>query len=511
MRTHRFQARWLAGLCAVLTVLLLGYFLYESQLRLHREETLWQQRLQAEAAQMSEAAQDWLAERAGVMERVAANPTIRLFLTQWELAGGETAQIQDAQAQRFFTEQALAMQMQRFVPASAATENGTPPLAGLLLFDTAGRLVAQAGNLPEALRLAAQRSAEGSIHAQPLKTERGEFLLWQRPLPPIQPETERARAGYVIGVMQREAALAPLFARYSAGWPLPRHTRLLPGMQTAPAETPETEELRITQPLDDTDWLLRHAVTREAALGGAIATRNQLVIALALAVLCGVLYLATRRSRAAEPLADTQTAEQLIAVMADIIDSRDPCTAHHSQQVAALSAELAAERGEDEAGIRLAEYGGLLMNVGKVLISDDILTSFSRISPSQRREIQSGIARSAELMEGIRLGGRDIARIIRQSMEHVDGSGPLGLKGDAIDPTARLLHVANSYVALTHRRVYRDSLNPQAALETLKAGADREYDATIVQTLEAVLARRAAPKHAEAAPQPLAEQASERA
>jgi HD-GYP domain-containing protein (c-di-GMP phosphodiesterase class II) len=78
----------------------------------------------------------------------------------------------------------------------------------------------------------------------------------------------------------------------------------------------------------------------------------------------------------------------------------------------------------------------------------------------------------------------DIARIVREEHERLDGTGyPEGLSGDAIDPGARIVAVADTLEALTHARPYRERLTLGEALSRLQILGQYTLDMAVVQTL----------------------------
>ncbi len=74
-----------------------------------------------------------------------------------------------------------------------------------------------------------------------------------------------------------------------------------------------------------------------------------------------------------------------------------------------------------------------------------------------------------------------------QHHERLDGSGyPAGLRGEAILPEARILAVADVVEAMISHRPYRAALPLDAAMDELKKGAGRLYDAAICDATIAV-------------------------
>ena len=72
--------------------------------------------------------------------------------------------------------------------------------------------------------------------------------------------------------------------------------------------------------------------------------------------------------------------------------------------------------------------------------------------------------------------------IIRHHHERIDGKGyPDGLHGDTIPLGARIVAIADAYVAMLSQRPYRAALPPTKALDVLISGAGKQWDEKLVQ------------------------------
>jgi HD-GYP domain-containing protein (c-di-GMP phosphodiesterase class II) len=123
------------------------------------------------------------------------------------------------------------------------------------------------------------------------------------------------------------------------------------------------------------------------------------------------------------------------------------------------------------------------MNLGKILVSPDILTKQGKLTENEMQEVRDGIHATADLLEGVAFDG-PVVKTLRQVQAHWDGSGyPDGLKGGTIVVTARIVAVANSFVALTSARAHRQGISVDEAIETLLAGVGKAYDRKVVAAL----------------------------
>ena len=178
-----------------------------------------------------------------------------------------------------------------------------------------------------------------------------------------------------------------------------------------------------------------------------------------------------------------RTLGQLIRSLVGVVDRRDPNAADHSTRVAEVARRIAREMGLDPLTVETAETAGRLMNLGKILVSEDLLTRTEGLSRAEIDLVREGIQASADLLEGIEFDG-PVAETLREVQEMWDGSGgPAGLAGDGILVTARIVAVANTYVALTSPRAHRPSLGIDAAIDQLLAGVGRAFDRAVVAAL----------------------------
>ncbi|WP_274362433.1 HD-GYP domain-containing protein [Paenibacillus thermotolerans] len=122
--------------------------------------------------------------------------------------------------------------------------------------------------------------------------------------------------------------------------------------------------------------------------------------------------------------------------------------------------------------------GALLHDIGNLRIPAELLHKPGPLTAEEFREVQTHTLQGFQLLKaepGILFAASQCAL---QHHERVDGSGyPFGLKGSAIHPFARLVGIADAYVALTHSRCYRKQpFLPHEALDMLYANTGTFFD-----------------------------------
>lgn len=172
----------------------------------------------------------------------------------------------------------------------------------------------------------------------------------------------------------------------------------------------------------------------------------------------------------------------LVETLVMVVDKRDKYSAYHSKKVAVISDAIGREMRLDEVSVETVRQAALLMNLGKVMLPVALLTKKGKLTAAEKNEIAKAVASTADYLEGMEFNG-PVVETIRQAQEHMDGSGPLGLKGDAITLTAQIISLANDFVAMISPRAYRDAIRKDKALEQLMEQVGARYHRKVVVAL----------------------------
>jgi HD-GYP domain-containing protein (c-di-GMP phosphodiesterase class II) len=135
-------------------------------------------------------------------------------------------------------------------------------------------------------------------------------------------------------------------------------------------------------------------------------------------------------------------------------------------------------------GIRMA---GNIHDVGKVSLPAEILSKPGSLTNLQFELIKTHPKTGYEILKGIGFPW-DIARIVLQHHERIDGSGyPQGLRGDDILLEAKILGVADVVEAMISHRPYRPALGIEKALEEITSKKGVAYDPQVVDAFDKAL------------------------
>ncbi|MBI5283982.1 MAG: HD-GYP domain-containing protein [Chloroflexi bacterium] len=171
-----------------------------------------------------------------------------------------------------------------------------------------------------------------------------------------------------------------------------------------------------------------------------------------------------------------ETVESAIAALASAIDARDPYTAGHSIRVAEYAALAAVRLGWSKAKVARTNKAGLLHDVGKLGVADDVLHKPGPLSEVEFAHMKRHAAVGEDIVAQVR-GLSDVATIVGQDHERWAGGGyPRGLSGQEILPEARLIAIADVFDAMTTDRPYRAALTEEDALAHLESVAGSQLD-----------------------------------
>ncbi len=181
--------------------------------------------------------------------------------------------------------------------------------------------------------------------------------------------------------------------------------------------------------------------------------------------------------------------QQLVQTLMRLIDRRDPFTAGHSGRVAKLARHVAEEMELPVQQVKTVEIAGNLMNLGKIFVPEELLLQPGTLSAMELQQIRHSIVETADMLQDVEFEG-DVAETIRQCKELWDGSGVLGLCGEAILLTARIISACNAFVSMVSPRAFREALTSEEAINTLLKEMESRYDRRVVLALANVVAKR---------------------
>ncbi|NCC25373.1 MAG: HD-GYP domain-containing protein [Deltaproteobacteria bacterium] len=173
--------------------------------------------------------------------------------------------------------------------------------------------------------------------------------------------------------------------------------------------------------------------------------------------------------------------EGIIAAFVALVESRDPYTAGHQRNVAAISSALAEEMGLEKDRVTGIRMSALVHDIGKITVPAEYLNKPGRLTELEFAIIKTHPAVGYQALRGVDFYW-PISRVVLEHHERLDGSGyPQGLRGYDICLEARIVAVADTVDAMLSHRPYRPGLGPERALEEICQGRGRLYDPEVAE------------------------------
>jgi HD domain len=171
---------------------------------------------------------------------------------------------------------------------------------------------------------------------------------------------------------------------------------------------------------------------------------------------------------------------QTIGALAEAVDKRDPFTSKHSQRVRTISVDIGRQMRVSASELEALEWGGLLHDVGKIGVPDNVLLKQGKLTREERITMNAHPVLGAQIIGPVDRLAPELP-VIRHHHEWYNGSGyPDRLMGDEIPKLARILHVADAFEAMTADRPYRKALSNEQALAELRKFAGVQFDPEVV-------------------------------
>lgn len=157
----------------------------------------------------------------------------------------------------------------------------------------------------------------------------------------------------------------------------------------------------------------------------------------------------------------------------------------HSVNVTIYSLAIAAKLGYDDKKLEEIAIGGMLHDIGKIMIPPEILNKPGKLIPEEYDIMKKHTEFGFDILRKQSSISLLSAHCAYQHHEKLDGTGyPRNLKGNQIHPYAKIVAVADVFDALTSNRAYRKAMLPHEALEVLFAETNTHFDHDVIQAFQ---------------------------
>lgn len=507
-----------------------------------RNQQQWQRQIQLTVDSQRRQVEQWLGTQQSVVTSLAQNTSLQLYITELNQLQNASPSEHADEAFTSFLRNLLISESQQHgfhepsgmeeVPANVPVPLGS----GIAILDQKYQPIVRTSGMPGMADLpkdVAHAFIEKRSPVGPFLLNNKSYLLFSAPISSIGSDVAQ---GYIVGMKAVDASLAELLAlppqaadssesllveqegegivyltaladgTNPLSLTLDANTKNLaaayavhnPGSFTQMQDYQGTQVLVVGQSIAGTQWTLVHKVDAAVAFYQARKRSQSLMIGyVLLAGLLTMAVLAIWRNLSAARAKQTALYFQQLSIAAQrqksllsrlidtlimLVDSRDPHAQNHSNHVALIAGSVATHMALDEPMHETTVLAASLMNVGKIKTPEALLTG-KDLSNKDKDSIRKSMLASADILKDVAFDG-PVVETLKQSLEHVDGTGPLGLKGDEILLSARIIAVANAFIAMISARAYRQAMSVDQALDVIHGSVDTLYARPVVAALE---------------------------
>lgn len=163
----------------------------------------------------------------------------------------------------------------------------------------------------------------------------------------------------------------------------------------------------------------------------------------------------------------------------------------HSHRVSRLCKRMGEALGLNQGEIKELKTVGLLHDIGKIAIEENILNKAGKLENEEFKKIKRHPEIGYRILSTVN-DMSEMAEYVLAHHERWDGKGyPKGLKGEEIPLQSRIITIVDAYDAMTSARSYRDALSEEFAIEELQKNAGIQFDPKLVKVfIEKVLEKK---------------------
>lgn len=184
---------------------------------------------------------------------------------------------------------------------------------------------------------------------------------------------------------------------------------------------------------------------------------------------------------------DDDYLDSVAEAFAQVVDSKSPYTAGHSDRVTLYTDMICEELGFSPERRRFMKRVALLHDLGKLGVSNQVLDKPGKLDEAEWAEMRRHPEQSRLILSGI-AAFHELAQVAGDHHEKLNGKGyPHGKAGDCISLEARIITVADIFDALTAERPYRGAMPVDKALAIMRDDVDEGIDATCFNALKSAL------------------------
>ncbi len=184
---------------------------------------------------------------------------------------------------------------------------------------------------------------------------------------------------------------------------------------------------------------------------------------------------------------DDDYLDEIAGAFGQVVDSKSPYTAGHSERVAVYTDFIGKQLGFDDAYRRWLKRGALLHDIGKLGVSNSVLDKPGKLDDDEWQEVRMHAVYTEEILSEIGVFS-ELAVVSAAHHERLDGKGyPRGLKAENISLATRVITTADIFDAITADRPYRGPIPVDKALQIMANEVDSAIDRDCFNALKAAV------------------------
>lgn len=183
-------------------------------------------------------------------------------------------------------------------------------------------------------------------------------------------------------------------------------------------------------------------------------------------------------------LESSSVRSNMIESIIHTLHQKNPREEMHSQRVSFISEKIAIELGFSVYEIKRVKLAGLMHDIGKISINEDILNKPGKLDNKEWEQIKKHPELGFKILS-TSVDTMEIANATLSHHERWDGRGyPKGLSSENIPIMSRIIAVADTFDAMTSNRTYRNSTSKEVALTEIKNCSGSQFDPIVVEAFE---------------------------
>ncbi len=177
-----------------------------------------------------------------------------------------------------------------------------------------------------------------------------------------------------------------------------------------------------------------------------------------------------------------------VAALTTALEADEPYTHGHSYRVAKYAVQIGQRMGMGPEELEELEYAGLLHDIGKIAITNDIVCKPARLTKDEFDILASHPAIGGEIVSQMKFL-KGAADLVHHHHERPDGLGyPDGLRDDEVKLGSRILNCCDAIDAMTSNRPYRAALSLEQCMDELRRFKGSQFAVDVVDAIESMYA-----------------------